>query len=299
MKVPKDPGLGQGILWTPSEIKSPTLSDLGIEPDRVVTISRLLRAVSDYMDLPPSYATHDSYELAEPEIIHQGLYIDRRDPRFRTAENLFMGVVHPSQEFGQIARSPSDLARHTKSKTRKSYRLEELMVAGRMETKFVDKHGVEIDRDEIEARVNRSAGHQLERYTVGLEERRVELLTRRMALLALGTELRSPGLAHYKAENLDKLRIEGERSIREAVEVASINMEWGSVTVDGLHQAAMYKIYGLPGHNNARLKNFLPWTRLTHRWLQARIHTLETALESCRQELAIYQPALDAAEELG
>lgn len=290
-------GVGQGTLWTPTEIRSPELADLDIASGQVITISRLLKAVSDYMALPPSYASHDAYELAQPELVHPGLYIDRDDRRFRTAENLYMGVVHPSQEFRQISRSPRDMARHAKNKTRNSYHLEEIMVAGKIQTIGLDNKGLEIDRDEIEARAQRSAGHQIERYIEGLEERRVELLAREASLLALGRELRSPGNAHWKAENLNRLRIEGEQSIREAVEVSSINMSWGSIAVDGLHQAVMYKIYGLPGHNNARLKNFLPWTRLTHRWMKARVHTTNSALNACRRELAIYQPALDAVSE--
>jgi hypothetical protein len=291
------PGIGQGTLWTPGEMKNPGLADLEIEPTQVISFSKLLRAVSDYMDLPLSYASEEAYAIAEPEQIQKGLYIEKEDKRRKTAENLYRGVVHPSVEFADIARSPADLARHAKNRVRKSFNLEEAMATGSSTEKVVDGEGREVDRDEIEARALRSAGHQLEDLNGKVEARIEDLRPRLSSLVRLIKELRSPGKAHYRAENLNGLRVTGEQAIREAVEVASINMEWGSLTVDGIHQAVMYKIYGLPGHNNYRLRNFLPWATLTHNWMRSRLAGLQVSMSRVQRELAIYKPALDAAKE--
>lgn len=292
-----EPLIGQGTLWTPAEMRMPQLSDLDIDPEQVMSMSRLLRTVSEYMDVPAEYVATDAYALAKPETVHEGLYIERSDPRFRTAENLVDGVVHPSKDFRTISRNPRALAAQAMNNTRNSFTLEEA-VAG-VQPRVVDNKGKEVDRDEIEARVKRSAGHQLEGYAARIENRRNEISAERLALRGLHKELKSGGRAHYKAKNLNTLREQGERSIRTAVEVASINMDWGSVTVDGLHKAVMYKMYGLPGHNNARLHNFADWALLTGLWTRARLHGFEVALRNCLKELAHYEPALrqtDASE---
>lgn len=290
------PGIGQASLWTPAEVRTPSIEDLDIAPERVISMSRLLRTVSEYMQVPADYVDHDAYEMTSPTAIHPGLYIERRDPRFETAENLVNGVVHTSKDFKTISRHPRALARQAMNNTRNSFKLEESMVASSPFTRVFDKNGEEVDRDEIEARVQRSAGHQLEEYLAKIEKRRDEVSEERVGLLGLLKELRSPGRAHYKAKNLNALREQGERSIRLAVEVASINMDWGSVTVDGLHKAVVYKIYGLPGHNNARLRNFKDWTMLTGLWTKARLHGLTVAQKNCAAELKLYEPALGQAD---
>lgn len=291
MVTQKEPAIGQGTLWTPAEVRMPTLTELDINPETVITMSRLLRSVSDYMGLPEAYTGVDAYGLARPEVIHGGLYIERDDPRFRTAQNLVNGVVHPSGDYKIIARYPRPLAQQAMNNTRRSFKLEETIVQGTAR-RVVDKQGRAVDRDEIEARVRRSAVHQLERYSDKIEKRRNEISEQRLVLRKLVRELRSQGKAHYKARNLNNLRERGERSIREAVEVASINMDWGSVTVDGLHNAVMYKIYGLPGHNNARLRNFREWTMLTGQWTRARLHGFEVALRNCQEELNLYESSI-------
>lgn len=297
MTADTKPGVGQTSLWTPEQMTAPSLADLDIEPGTIISMSRLLRTVSDYMNLPLSYASVPAYDLAEPQKVSSGLYIERTDPRYKTAENLHRGVVFPGAEFADISRSPNDLARRAKNRLRNTYKVEEVIVGEQIGQTVVDKEGNALDRDEIEARAHRAAGHDIEGYVAKMEARVAAVQARQVVLVALAKELSAPARAHYRAENLDKLRITGERAIRQAIEVASLNMDWGSLTVDGIHQAAMYKIYGLPGHNNYRLRNFLPWAEMTRNWLIARGHGIRSALRDSRRELAYYEPALQATRE--
>lgn len=289
------PIVGQTELWTPTEMRTPSFEDLGILPNQIISMSRLLKAVSHAMDVPASYATEAEFSQSTPGAMRANLHISREDPRAHTAENLFMGVIHPTEEFTSISRSPREIARQVKGRTRKSFNLEEVVIDGVLHEKATDKAGIEVDRDEISARVRRSGGHALEGFIEKLTTQKQKLAEQEVDLIALESELASPGRAHYKAVNLDRLRRSGERAVRESIEIASINAEgWSSLTVDGLHKAAMYKIYGMPGHNNARIGYFRPWTILTRDWTKVRGYNVRRALDNAQKELKIYQPALDA-----
>ncbi|GAC1387480.1 MAG: hypothetical protein NVS1B7_0950 [Candidatus Saccharimonadales bacterium] len=292
------PSVGQGMLWTPEDLPTPQFEELGIPGNQIISMSRLLKSVSTAMALPTSYSTVEEFDQSTPATIHPHLYIDKTERRAKTAENLFMGIVHPSQEFRDISKSPEQLARHVKNKTRNSYKLEEVIVHGTTVTTLRDKDGIEVDRDEVHARVQRSAGHALHEYVSKIEMQDRTLQTQHLDLDALMKELKSPGRAHYKAENLNRLRVVGEQAIRESIEVASINAHWPSLTVDGLHKAAMYKIYGMPGHNNARLAYFMPWTMLARNWTRARQHNIQTALRNCQKEYNKYVPDLNATQPI-
>lgn len=287
-----DQQIGQGNFWPPAEtLRMPQLADLDVPPDQIISISKLLRIVSEYMALPDDFVTVEGFAMAQPETIRDGLYIRRRDPRFRTAENLHRGVVWPSKEFKAVSRFPGALARQAMNNTRGSFKLEETAVGDQLIQKVFDKEGTELDRDEIERRVKRSAVHQLDAYEERLARYHEELAKQREALLAFWRRLnRLQGNAFFKAKNLDALRLVAERSIRTAVEVGTINLDFGSLTVDGLHRAAMYKIYGLPGHNTTRLRNFRDWTVLTGRWTLTRRDLLDDAIKDLREERALYEP---------
>lgn len=295
MSHSSNPGIGQAELWTPADMHTPSFEELDIPPDQIISMSRLLTAVSAAMDVPASYATEAEFYQSTPEVMHPNLYILKEDPRAPAAENLFKGVVHPTEEFSRISRSPREIARRVQSTTRKSFSLEKVIVDGVLSEKATDKDGIEVDRDEIKARVLRSAGHALGGFVSGLTLQQEKLAEQFADLKALDNELLAPGRAHYKAINLDRLRRSGERALRESIEIASINADnWPSLTVDGLHKAAMYKIYGMPGHNNARLGNFRPWVKLTKNWTNARVNNVRHALINAQKELKNYQPALDA-----
>lgn len=245
-----------------------------IDWDRRTTFNRLL--IATCAEIGAVTCTRDvSAGIAEPPIIERGLYIDRADTRTATAEQLYDGVVFPSDEFTVISRSPRDLTKHVRSRTREANK-----------TLF--------DRDEADQKVGRSAAHALETQSTKLSRYIATMADKRLKLLSLLKDIDPPhGVVHFKAKNLERVRKNTDEAIHETAEVASINLNFDTTAIKGLHNVIRYNLYGT---NQARRMQY--WRRyvvMTGRHTKAKIVAAGNSQTACERELRIYGPYLDNA----
>ncbi|HSX45075.1 MAG TPA: hypothetical protein VLF39_03150 [Candidatus Saccharimonadales bacterium] len=253
--------------------------------NRKVTFSKLINMVSYRYGLTKADTTIEDLERARPMNIDRGLYIPKEDKeRTEQAEHLYQEVVFPSPQFGLITRSPRGLANRAYAKTQAAN-----------DRKPADQK--QTDRDIVHATASRAAGHALEKRADDLEELRNGISAELIALRALRREIGSGGRAHYRAENLDKLRQRGHTSIHQAVEAAAINLGWDNQLVDGVQQAVNYNLYGYHGHNNQRIKNWRQYTWMAGNYAKARIKAMAVSQRATSVVLKRYQPFLDEADQ--
>lgn len=262
----------QGVMPYAAEVVS-TPVHIEIDWERRTNFNRLLERTCAGLGYIP--LTRDvGAGIAEPKVIGQGLYIDVSDRRYRNAEQLYEGVVFPSREFKFIARNPRDLAKHTKSGTREA-------------NKTLS------DRDEAYQKVGRSAGHVLETQITRLTRYAATMSEKRLRLLSLVRDIDPPlGVVHYKAKNLEIVRNEVDEAIHETAEVATINLNFDTTAVRGLHKVIRYNLYG-SSDQERRMAYWRRYIVMTGKHTRAKLNAATTSKIACERELTIYAPFLN------
>lgn len=280
--MPKpEPGVGQGTLFVPVGVKAPELPP-GFDLDSPVSISRLICAISDHMDLPPDFTNQAHLERVEPKSIESGLYFDPPEARSKRLKNVYQGVGFLATDFLCVARSPADLASHMYARAKKAN-----------EKRSPDER---LDRDEAHNTASRAAARTLGEQISRLEVVRGELSERRLCLLAVHKALRAPGRAYWKAVNLDRFRRTASDVIHNAIEVAVTNLPWDNQTADDLQDALHYNLYGHAGHNNRRLGYWRRYVLMVGKHTKAQINALGFSLSRTDDEFAKYAPYLEDSE---
>lgn len=274
----------------------------GVDPEKRITLLRLARSLGHTIEPRAEAEAHSdpaldiyrkNFKDADTEALESGLYIPRNDPRYSKAELLVtvstepchldlpgivphdVGVVFPREEFSIVARSAKDLSRHVRAKTRRA-------------------NGSEEDRDEVEARVNRSAAHAMEGKLKGINELDNYLIDERKLLFTVLREARSLWAAHYKAKNLDKKRKQADELIHNAAETASINLNLGTVTIRAMHRAIASNLYRRGSSRELR-NMWQKYLTMTGRYTNARRGKVSQSKSACEKEFAIYAPSLSEA----
>ena len=214
--------------------------------------------------------------LAEPNIIERGLYIERPDPRHRTAEQLYGGVVFPAGEFMVVARSPNDLARHVRSGTREA-------------------NMTVVDRDEVDEKVGRSAARSLKSNITRLARYTASMSEKRLKLLSLIHDIDPPlGVVHFKARNLDRLRKKVDLAIHETAEVATISLDLDTSAIKSLHKVNRYNLYG-SNNQQRRMSYWRKYILMTGKHTKTKMEAASGSINACERELKVYAPFLENA----
>lgn len=282
----------------------PIRQHVEIDWERKLTLRRLVWIIAENEPLPQSYATSDDLTNAQPLAIEAGLYIPKDDPRYENAEGLievnprfatdaaktaaqevgegkqpkvpptFIGVIFPPDEFKGIGYYPKALAKRVRTDTRAA----NLSAA---------------DRDEVDEKAGRSAGHTLEGYIKKMNGLQNGLFDERNMLRSLFKDLTTPAWqAHYKARNLDKKRKQADEKIHKTAEVASINLNLGNTAIEGLHKAIKFNLYGHLTQDQL-VESWLRYIVMTGRYASARIDRLVSSIAASQSELGRYQEFLD------
>ncbi len=267
----------------PPNLEAPELPE-NLDRNRIITAGSLLRILSETVEVDLSSVSTADIDNTAPKVIEYGLYIPKEDPRFRKSKHTYEEVVFPVEQWLEIARSPSDLARHMYSRTQK-------VNAKRPPETRVD------DRDVMHATAMRAGGHTLEERLVKLDGLYNSTFDELDALRRLHTELKFWFQARYRAENLDVLRKVGHNAIHRAAEVSVVNTKKKNVDVDGIHRAIHYKLYGPQSTSNRRVKNWRQFTYLAGTYAKRRIDAIITSMHATEASLDEYGPFLDTKRE--
>lgn len=279
-----------GVLQTPLD------KLVGIDPARRITLARLANAHGNYLGPIQPQENEDvilevgpkDFEYAKPVAIAHGLWIPRKDPRYRspTTEDLIRvspkggpfltGLVFPNGEWRKVARSPEDLARHAMDQTRLANTNTE-------------------DRTEAERRVGASAAHVLDQKDSYMESLKTGLLKRRNTLLAplyKQTRQRSgkPRFQNqFLAKNLDRKRREFDEVLHDTIETATINLDLNRYAVNGLHRAVNSNLYRR-GSSAELIHHWRGYIALVGAYEKARIERLKISQDECRRVRKAYDP---------
>lgn len=279
-----------GVLQTPLD------NLVGIDPDRRITLARLANAHGNYLGPIQPQENEDvvlevsakDFEYAQPAAIGHGLWIPRKDPRYRspTTEDLVRispkggpflpGLVFPTGEWRKVARSPKDLARHTMDQTRTA----NLNIA---------------DLTETERKVGASAAHALDQKDTYMESLKTNLLERRNQLLVplyKQTRQRS-GKPRYQnqflAKNLDRKRREFDEILHDTIETATINLDLNRFAINGLHRAVNSNLYRR-GSSVDLIHQWRGYVAFIGAYDKARITRLEISQSECQRVRKAYEP---------
>ena len=248
----------------------------GVDYDRRMGFAKLLARTAGAEALPADYASPTDLALARPESLQAGLYVLRDDPRYSDAQLRVQDTIFPSQEFGFIARSPADLARHSKATTRKAN-------AGNP------------DRDDAGLKIQRSAGHALETKIEATDALLLAWQERRRLLASLAIDLGGT-YPHYKGRNLELRRVEIDQAIHQTAEVAAVNRpDWNNKIVEGVHRAIKVHLYRTDTTVEARIFRWVSYMKLVDRHTRAKSQIATEAQKFTVREFQKYKPYLEDA----
>lgn len=267
-----------------------------VDPDQRITIGRLVGMYGKRIGPNDGIEQNEDRLLevveqdfanARPAVITRGLYIPGYDRRFMDSrteqlvrvapkkEKQQEGVVFPAEEFPSIARNARDLSYHMMARTRGA-------------------NAANKDRIDVDGRVGRSAGHIMEDKIKKMNVLENSLLKNRSDLLIpLYRETYSDWQSHFKAENLDKKRKEFDEQLHYTIETASINQDIGSTAIKAAHRAAFSNMYRR-GSSKEINNSWQGYVRMVGEYVSKRVAKIEISRANCHEQLAEYQPFLDA-----
>lgn len=252
----------------------------GVEPRTDVDLSRrmaastIIKLTSEVLDLDPGSVTERDVKVMSPRVIVSGLFVpdgvDTGD-----IPNAYKGIVFPPDEFLIIARSPSDLARHTRVRT----------MSARSQT---------ADIGAVEAASMRSAGHMLERKLAKLTSLREAILTEKSKISAFSGELHSANntafYGHYNAKNLMIIKAEVEGSIFRALHIAATTHGWDKEKLGRAESTLKFQLYG---KESRRVRNWINYTDMVRDYTHKRGAITNIVMRDVKTELKKYRPFLD------
>lgn len=283
----------KGVVCSPESL----VDALG--PDKRITLGRLAVSLGREISDEPRKSEHADNALeiyrkdlyaAEPQTIEMGLYVPPGDTRYKTAELLVtvgdepcdlelpgvvdrhVGVVFPRDEFHIVARNARDLSKHVKAKTLRA-------------------NGDNPDRDEVEAKRYRSAAHAMDQKIQGLGKLENKLIEERYLLGKIFRDTRSTWRAHYKLRNLDKDRKQVDELIHETAETATINLNFGTTSINALHRAITSNLYRR-GSAHEITRMWQRYSAMVGKYTNARRGKVVQSRSACERELGIYAPYL-------
>jgi len=260
------------------------------EEDRI-TLGRLIRLAGEPLDFTFEPSIEDFDHSAIPAI-ERGLYIPYYDTRYQSAKQIIrlgvrpdmpanggnVGVVFPADEYHIVARNARDLATHTEARTRRANESND-------------------DRDEVRQKAGRSAAHVLAGKIAGMARFKAELLSDQKMLRGLYRDLGSSWIGHYKVKNLERHRVATDEKIHEAAEVSSINWNFGTGAVKGLHKAIKRNLYGGNKTHAEIARTWRDYITMVGLYAGAKILKVELSQNMSETELEKYEPFLIAQNE--
>ena len=256
------------------------------DEDRI-TLGRLISLAGQDLVILPEPETAD-FKHADPSDIENGLYIPYGHPIYASAQQLVRvginpasrpslentGVVFPSSEFQTVARNPRDFARHIEAQTRNA-------------------NESNPDRDEVNRKVGRSVGHALSTKITSISALDAQIKQDMVTMRSLYRDLNSSWIAHYKVKNLEPKRALADDKIHEVAEISTINLNLGTVAIQGLHLAIKKNLYGGNRTHAEVAYNWQKYIKLVGRHMGAKVHKLEVSEAMCRDEFSRYKYFLE------
>ncbi len=248
-----------------------------IDFQRRIASSALIKLVTDTAPPDPSEVTERDLRVMSPNQISSGLYVpEARSPQ--DTPNSFKGVVFPADQFLVIARSPSDLARHTRTRTLRAHERTD-------------------DKYQADQSANRAAGHVLKSHLSKISTLETSLHNEEEKAALFSRELhgaRGTGYySHHSFEKLQPIKASVESAIFDALNVAATTHKWDKEKTERARKTILYQLYGI---DSRRVKNWIGYTDVVKNYAHARGIVIAQARRSVATELAQYQPFLDAKE---
>lgn len=266
-------GIGQGILDAPGMAETPPIPRQ-LDMTDVVSISSIIKHISDQRNLDPSMVTERDMRVMNPAQIHAGLYVPEgeRDIDVPDARG---GLILPPDEFGFISTSPLRIGREVMRKYRA-------------------KHKTDLDKE----RVNTDA--YLEAVTA-LETRlkRVDnlegVIEEEQAFMdqivrELGNARGTGFYAHYKAGDLRIKLASVETAIFRSLNVAATTLNWDKEKHERAQRTVVYQLYG---KDVSRHKNWVGYAAMAGDYARQRKTVVHQSRGPIKVELKKYQTHLD------
>jgi len=270
------------------------LQELEIDPDQRQNLPMLAGRIGVAMGVEPRTTVTDNtlrvgfrdFRNAKPSYLQTGLIIEPGDIRFEKAQQLVVarrqetelnlqgivpattGVVFPADEFKIVARNARDFAKHIQATTRRA-----------------NEGSSQIDHDELEKKVQRSAAHALRGKKEGMEKLDSELIEQRQLMGKMYRDSNHIWRTAYLAKNLNQDRKRADELIHRTAETATINLNLGTREVSNMHRALASELYrrGSSKELAQSWQRSVTWVALH---LNAKRGKLDQSIKDCNAEFA-------------
>jgi len=267
---PKKPLLGQGYLIDPEA--PPQLREFG--PDEKVAISGMIKWYSDVRNADPSLVTERDIGMLQPVYIETGLYVPE-GVHEKDVTQAKGGVIFPASEYSFLTVSPKRLAESAATGVRKN------------RSQNPDKSRVEDIAGKASAHALKSQIDRSQQLFGALEQKQNALKTIRKELMgAKGTGF----FAHYPANDVRMIVINGETAIFEALEVCATTKNWNLDQLKRAKDTLHYKLYG---DHKERFKNWKEFSLMAYQYTRRRKLVVMSNTQKLQREFSKYEHYLD------
>ncbi len=262
--------LGQGSLVTPESAPEPR----EFTPDERVAISGMIKWFSDSRNIDPGLVTERDVTMLTPAYIESGLYVpaeltDRDMPQARGH------VIFPASEYRLLTVSPSRLAESAATGVR-------------------NRRSQVSDKAKVEVVAGRASAHALESQLSKTDQLVESLQSRQDSLKTIRGELKSARgtgfFAHYSADKVKMIVVNGETAIAEALEVCAMSKGWNAEQLERAKRTLNYKLFG---DHSDRFRNWKDFSHMAHTYTRKRKLVVVAEQQRLTREFLKYKPFLD------
>lgn len=268
--MPPKETLGQGTLLGAESAPEPR----EFLPNERVAISGMIKWFSDVRGVDPSLVTERDNEMLTSPYIESGLYVPRGVDE-KTVPQSRGHVIFPAAEYRLLTKSPE-------------------RVASAAATGVRNKRQDNPDKARVGQIAGRASAHALESQMERAQQLVGALQMKQGALKTIRGELMSARgtgfFAHYSADEVKMIVVNGETAIFEALDVCATTKGWNEEQLERAKRTLQYKLFG---DHEDRYKNWKEYSLMAHEYARKRKLVIMSELQRLDREYKKYRPFLD------